>query len=403
MASNDITLNIPIDGGILALDLDLSIIKSNTVFNILFGYSSSKDSKVCFLDFLDSTSKTVFKKSLDYDMSIVTVDAIMKDISGSVYHHVLIKVVKNKDYYVLGIMLQNEMQDYVKSLKRERSKFSSVLNLTNSLIVEFSTDGSLIFYTDSFASLCGLDSHKKYNILTDSFIHNEDLDSFSSICVGSECSCKLIELRLKVGTIYEWFSLSYVYSYDDISGDISSVTGLLTNIHSYKCKLENLAHEADTDCLTGCFNKGYLQKMLLGTSLPSSSYLLFFDIDYFKGINDTYGHILGDYALKSVGDICKEVFNDNSIVCRFGGDEYCIWTTGTSKHELKSSLDILMSKVRQIKLNSDTPITLSIGISEVSSQAKDLSKLMEFADVALYRVKQAGKDNYMFYSDLELN
>lgn len=126
--------------------------------------------------------------------------------------------------------------------------------------------------------------------------------------------------------------------------------------------------------------------------------LIFFDLDGFKNINDTFGHKYGDEILKKVADIVKQTFlRSNDAYCRLGGDEFLIFTIPSNFEYFEKFLNILLEKINNIKIKDNFKIGVSIGAVYVREPAKNL-KLENFiktADKIMYEVKKTGKNGYL--------
>jgi diguanylate cyclase (GGDEF)-like protein len=151
-----------------------------------------------------------------------------------------------------------------------------------------------------------------------------------------------------------------------------------------------------TDELTQCYNKTMFNKLLSAEIKKSARHdyffsLIIFDIDDFKSVNDTYGHIAGDNALKTLASIARQNIRESDIFARWGGEEFCILLPDT---ELQGA-SVLADKVRQIicEFDFDTPrhLQCSFGISQYCTGNNE-NELVAFADKALYYAKNNGKN-----------
>jgi diguanylate cyclase (GGDEF)-like protein len=157
---------------------------------------------------------------------------------------------------------------------------------------------------------------------------------------------------------------------------------------------------AITDPLTEIFNRRGLEQwgqyeIDRAKRFNSAISAIFFDLDHFKGINDTYGHEVGDQVLQQVVTCCQEVIRKIDIFARIGGEEFIIILPETS---LSIAVDvaerirktvancIIMANSHQIKM------TLSLGVSELSEEINDLNPLIKAADHLMYQAKQAGRN-----------
>jgi len=126
--------------------------------------------------------------------------------------------------------------------------------------------------------------------------------------------------------------------------------------------------------------------------------LILADIDYFKQINDTYGHDMGDKILKRVAEVLKQSFRSVDIICRFGGDEFVVVMTRVNS----TMKDMVVRKMKQanetLKSPKDglPPVSLSVGIA-FADRENPSGDIFKDADTALYRVKEAGGNGCQVY------
>lgn len=160
-----------------------------------------------------------------------------------------------------------------------------------------------------------------------------------------------------------------------------------------------LSYEASHDALTGLYNRGAFDKMRK-TFDELSIALLLIDVDYFKTINDTYGHDGGDAALRNVGMVLRDAFRAEDRVCRIGGDEFAVIMVNVS-----SSLEELVRKkieTAAVKLQNPPkdvpPVTLSVGVA-FGDREEPTGDIYKDADTALYKTKEAGRNGITFYGE----
>ena len=174
------------------------------------------------------------------------------------------------------------------------------------------------------------------------------------------------------------------------------LSSLYVNNKRETATLEDLsAHDPLTDLLNRrAFDSNCQQMLSLNTNLA----LIFFDIDFFKHINDQYGHDVGDKILVDFSIALANSFQDIGIIGRFGGDEFVILTKIESKESLSKILNETLAEVRSIKIpNSDKHISVSAGVALYPDDATDLSTLKKCADNALYNAKEAGRNEFCWY------
>lgn len=169
-------------------------------------------------------------------------------------------------------------------------------------------------------------------------------------------------------------------------------------------KYTELLTEAHRDSLTGVANRRALQEALTrGVALLPDTAVLMIDIDHFKVLNDTRGHLFGDRILARMGEVLRRNVSHKDNVYRYGGEEFCVVLTGVSPMQAQSVANRLLTRVRRISRltaeesrdgESATPMTISIGISSVTTRLGEvpLETLIAEADEALYRAKALGRN-----------
>lgn len=170
---------------------------------------------------------------------------------------------------------------------------------------------------------------------------------------------------------------------------------------------KNLSISARKDVLTGLWNRKHLEdeveRYLDGNG--QMAVFMIMDIDNFKQVNDTMGHIMGDAVLECIANILKNSVGPRDIAARIGGDEFAVFLKGDyTDGEVCQYCEMLFSQIENeladVTGSKDT-ITLSVGIAQVPMDAYDYFGLYTKADKALYYVKQNGKNDYHFYSRKE--
>ena len=173
-----------------------------------------------------------------------------------------------------------------------------------------------------------------------------------------------------------------------------------------KQRIEQLEKRATVDGLTGLHNRYYFEKAFHyyvdGEGRYQESAFLLVDLDNFKQLNDTYGHLIGDKALQAVASGLKTFFRSTDIISRFGGDEFVV----LMKHiRGKEVIDPLMERFLQTmdEIFDSEPkysqLHISVGISLIPRDGFDFMTLYQKADQALYEVKKNGKHNYQVYEE----
>lgn len=155
-----------------------------------------------------------------------------------------------------------------------------------------------------------------------------------------------------------------------------------------------LAKNAATDSLTGLLNRSVLSKVFEKYRHDEFCILLM-DIDWFKRINDTYGHEVGDYVLIDFAKLQTDFFIDKGLVFRVGGEEFCVFLPNTNKQHAKNMVDDFIDLVSHRVIEGESfklQMTFSAGIAYSPVDATTLNELMNIADKNLYQAKNNGRN-----------
>lgn len=168
-----------------------------------------------------------------------------------------------------------------------------------------------------------------------------------------------------------------------------------------KRQRQEVEHLAKHDQLTGLLNRTHFTPVAEKTFEQSVRYerelsLLMIDIDHFKNINDTYGHLAGDRVLEAIGEVIDDDKRTADVACRFGGEEFCVLAPDTGVEGAEELARRIKQRFQSItfetKNNLSFSVTCSIGISERNDAMNSLQDLIRDADARLYEAKNGGRD-----------
>lgn len=167
-----------------------------------------------------------------------------------------------------------------------------------------------------------------------------------------------------------------------------------------------LEEQASTDPLTGLYNRRQFEILTYQGLQTAKRYnmpysLLMLDIDFFKKINDTYGHDAGDEVLKNLARVLKETVRKSDVVARHGGEEFIVFLPQTAPEEALIAAEHIRKAVENMETRTEEhtiPVTVSIGVSDC--QTFNLNTLIKQADEALYDSKNKGRNRTTLYQDL---
>ena len=194
-----------------------------------------------------------------------------------------------------------------------------------------------------------------------------------------------------------WFEVEGGIIYDQRKQP-ASLIGFIYDIHSSYIEKERLQIQVNTDQLTHTFAKAEIMRQIEDTLInfsASKHALLFIDLDNFKQVNDTFGHIAGDEVLANLGNVLNEELE--GIAGRFGGDEFVLFIKNIEEGiDVKDLASRLLKKVEGLMAY---PIGISIGVSIYGEDAHNLDELLLHADQALYASKHKGKGVCIVYGE----
>jgi diguanylate cyclase (GGDEF)-like protein len=171
-------------------------------------------------------------------------------------------------------------------------------------------------------------------------------------------------------------------------------------------QIDNVFHEelykmAVVDALTGAHNKRYFEERMreefsfaFRNQQPLS--LIMFDVDHFKKFNDTYGHPAGDYVLRKISELAKQVVRTEDILCRYGGEEFAVILKATDSEGAAILAERLRKAIEESTFEFEGKVlhvTISIGVATLRGQnIHDWNTLLKLADTLLYKSKNTGRN-----------
>ena len=289
----------------------------------------------------------------------------------------------------------------LKNLEESKQRFLDVTNAAEAVVWEIGRDSKFNYVSNKIEKILGyfpeeLFEMSVYNILKEK--ENFQIEILKSI----EEKEKLYKRKYKF--IHKnnheiWLQISGVPIYDEYN-KFMGFRGVLNDItreHHRECKLNILAR---SDALTGLMNRRYFleesRKYLESNILEEKDFsYAMVDIDYFKNINDTYGHDAGDKVLRELAILMKEVSKGECLIGRLGGEEFAYAFPNTNIKIAKQLMIDLQNKINHyafIVNGKKIFISVSVGISYLNEENKTLDGLNKASDIALYKGKNNGRN-----------
>ncbi|MFW8592159.1 GGDEF domain-containing protein [Glaciecola sp. 2405UD65-10] len=180
----------------------------------------------------------------------------------------------------------------------------------------------------------------------------------------------------------------------------AALTEAQSEIETLRAQLEQSQHEALFDSLTGLCNRRYFDEELATQSLKPNLFLLLVDLDHFKKVNDTYGHVMGDLVLKATARKLQATCRDGAQAFRFGGEEFAVIIPNSSFARARGIAESMRKAVEKIRVKDKRSgeilgdIAASFGVAELTKGMNPLA-LIEKADKQLYEAKRLGRNRVM--------
>ncbi|NOX43534.1 MAG: diguanylate cyclase [Gammaproteobacteria bacterium] len=180
----------------------------------------------------------------------------------------------------------------------------------------------------------------------------------------------------------------------------SQVNKLKNSLETLKQEEDHLRHLAETDLLTGLPNHAHVVAMLEGSVLNAQRdkeplCVMMADIDFFKKVNDTHGHLTGDGVLREVANRLRMAVRDLDIVGRYGGEEFLVIFTDTGIEKAYEVAERIRKRIADSPINlqeNTINITISLGLCSLHDDDDDINSVIERADQAMYLAKNGGRN-----------
>ncbi|MDD1793887.1 GGDEF domain-containing protein [Enterovibrio sp. ZSDZ42] len=200
---------------------------------------------------------------------------------------------------------------------------------------------------------------------------------------------------------------------DQLKGDeVQLIEGLAKIYENY----QKIISASERDGLTGLYNRKVLTTkidllldrfLIQGSSItddPSHHHwVCIFDIDHFKLINDALGHVFGDEVILLITAMMKKAFGDDDLLFRYGGDEFVVIMHPQSREEMEATIRGFIKTVNERDYGQAKDVSISMGAAAISDQELNAITVLGFADQALYKAKQNGRNQVAFYEELIAN
>lgn len=301
-------------------------------------------------------------------------------------------------------MNETAHEERIKALEEEirvmKERYRILVETTPALLFEYQPEDDTMIFIYNFP-----DNKKRREIprykqfaKENPLVHPDHIQKFMDALreAGRVPTKGEIEYLSKVSTgEFQWHR-TYYSSVTDEQGKVISILGRIHNIHEAATVKKEMQHRVETDSLTGLYNRQAISERVnrwLKANPESEACMLMLDIDNFKYINDMYGHSAGDKILKEIARLMQACFSEESILARFGGDEFVCFAmepVNCIEDRVISFMNRLVTEITFL----DVKVHCSIGIAEKVSEQDDFEDLFNRSDNAMYQAKNSGKNCY---------
>ncbi|MBQ4354243.1 MAG: EAL domain-containing protein [Clostridia bacterium] len=290
-------------------------------------------------------------------------------------------------------------------VKREQKPAELVGTKKNIVLFSYNPAEDTVEFSDLFSPVLGNQTaFKNASALfrTTDLVHENDRADFFRLLERCQRENGWVENTLRfymTGGRYEW---TEVRLHRERASSEGIISGALADMSGWKNEVNRWKEQAARDPLTGLYNRAYFEqnaKERLASGKYPSAALLFVDVDNFKGVNDTYGHMFGDDVLCYMAKQILGIFRHSDMIARYGGDEFVVFAPSIEREVLRARLDKLYETLRFPYRNAGTEmrITATMGAAFFPENGADYETLLHHADCALYEAKERGKNQYVFY------
>ena len=336
------------------------------------------------------------------DKNEVVYKCIVSD--GSI-RYICMHLTKYNENDILGILIDvTEQHTNLVRMKDERRCFTFALKSSKKIVFEHNVaDDNMTLYipvkgqtelkklsipNNTEDAVYELADKRDYGYLKEN-IYNEKVENIS------------VRMKLPGNKNYEWHRIFRNFEHDE-KGNLKRIFGTITNIEDEKHHEKELKEKIEIDPVLHVYNRNAGVERIneyIKSNPESRDYALFvIDIDDFKNINDTYGHLYGDTVIAMVAEMLNKATDDDAIVGRYGGDEFFVFLKSS---RIAENADRVVDNVCKINISDDKRITCSVGVADgrIFEEVPNYKVLFSKADKALYSTKKNGKAHWEIYNE----
>ena len=312
-------------------------------------------------------------------------------------------------YFIYSLNRKNnaELKKEEERLRQSEELYRIVEDFTDTIIYQVDVDRDEIRFNKSYRTRFGFaprtDTFSGVAAVIEQYVNPEDREKVRRVykeCLepGRDGS---VDFRYRMPEGQEvWIRVEFI-KLSDKTGRVCRMIGRIKSIDKERKAFERLARRAENDSLTGLLNhKAFVdQAAAFLSGSKGLSALLITDVDDFKRINDTFGHIAGDETLAGMAEMLKELFaGGNALVGRLGGDEFVVLLKRVSSAQAACAEAEKLCLSAPVMKSSHAGLTFTVSVGVVVAQGPSaFEQLYKEADEALYKAKRSGKSGWKLY------
>lgn len=284
-----------------------------------------------------------------------------------------------------------------------------LFNHSNDGLIITDYKNRIIMANPAFLTMTGYDFHEIYmrnpRILKSGRTRRHVFaDMWQSLLKKGTWTGEVINRRKNREIYYSYVTITYIKKEREEDSYFIAISRDVTDRRKATEQIRYLAHH---DTLTDLPNRTLFMKlasehMKEADKVNQRMAVLFIDLDRFKLINDTLGHYCGDIVLKEISQRLHDIFGKNSVISRFGGDEFTVLLPdGSTEKKVKEYLYSFFNNLKNYPIllnNKEYFLTASVGVSFYPDHGDNPEKLVQTADTAMYRSKDESTNNFQFYT-----
>ena len=315
-----------------------------------------------------------------------------------------------RSFYCVLVDITEQKKDQ-EEIRRMLERHQIIMNQANDIIFEWDILKDGFVFSNNWMKKFGyepLTTRVRECFLEQSHVHPEDRRLFTDAMDSIRAGIPYTETTIRIENgdqKYLWCRVRMTGQFDRKGRPFKAV-GVIVDIDSEKKQSQLLTERAERDTLTKLYNKGTAQVLIeqhLATCRDDAlNAVLIIDVDNFKQINDSKGHLFGDAYLSEIARRIKKLFREQDVVGRIGGDEFIVFMKDITDPELaKRRAGQILEEFAKLSVKDiqSQAASCSIGIVVARGNSMRFKDLFQRADMALYSAKKQGKRRFMAYDD----